>query len=1192
MKELDKIEAFLRSTDGVNQRQRALPAQHPDTIRIDERKKSDILDFLKRLSEQINFFDLNNQAQGNWLPFFENLGQVSSIRVKAATTENIAAIYHNGTQGVNARLTGLSNGTLPDQDGESLASGDLLLVWKQENPIENGVYIITQGSTSRPFYLQRSHFSGQSADFNGQLVAVSGGQTHARRLFTQQALNPVVGTTEILYQRGGTSSNQRSPDRALLLAFLHLYQIQQQDINRLTGRHLAFYYENVLQMQRKKAIADKVHAVFELNRNADPVRLPAGTLLDAGKTPEGLYNRHYALDNEIVASQAVVEALKSSYTELSPGGKKIVYKTEDATLVKSVTGTGFRPFGEGQLNLSPEAKTMTEAKIGFAIASPNFYLEEGERKVWVSLRLQASSAIPPANAYEISITGAEGWMRPSFIVRELSSTSLGFEISIPAAIGPVVAFDELLHGTGFATAFPVFRCELLPHAFPLETLSTFAIAGVDLKVEALGVSRLILQNDEALQDPANPVLPFGNQPLIQSNFYIGSPEIFSKSVKSLSLNLEWQDPPSDFEEHYRAYGAADIPGFGNNIFTSDLYLLAGKNWKTRLLFAQSLFSPQGTGEPRRLQVLPGVMEDRLHNSGYYRNPAMPEYTAFDPRLATGFVKLVLTGPTRADLNNLPAYAPFEGFGHKSFTKVYTRQAIALGQFQPPGNPPELPNEPYTPVLKSVSMDYTAGDSFSPSMPNGVEQFFSLDIFGVHELGAFETARIVPKIPENGALYIGMAHASPPQLLSMLFQISDGSAPGNILLRSSELKWSYMAGDQWKAIAPADIAEDSTNGLQRSGLVRLTLGADATSNNTSINSGLYWLRLSAEENADGAGNFEAIQLQAAAASLVQKGIPESSMVDLLSKPLPPNSISKLVNKISGIKKVRQDYASVRGQPPETDDSYYQRVSERTRHRNRTVSGWDYERMVLDRFPQVFKVKCLSHTGASNELAPGQVKMVIVPDFRKLAAGDPLQPRCNASLLRDISDYVSQQSTSPFVGTTASNPEYETLLVDCKVSFMEGFDPGYYSAQLETEIKQFLSAWAYDEGKDITFGGKIYRNELLAFVEGRHYVDYVVDFKVYHRFNGPPPGGLSKMTISEDFVISQTPKATIGVSDAPIGGGFVVGQPVEVARASRADSILVSNGTHRIRVIQSEDFLCTGDKNIGIGQMIVKVNFIVQ
>src|SRR5690606_10943618 len=128
----------------------------------------------------------------------------------------------------------------------------------------------------------------------------------------------------------------------------------------------------------------------------------------------------------------------------------------------------------------------------------------------------------------------------------------------------------------------------------------------------------------------------------------------------------------------------------------------------------------------------------------------------------GFGKLVLTGPTRADLDNLPAYAPFEAFGHKSFTKVYTRQAIALSQFSPPGNPPELPNEPYTPTLKSVSLDYTAGDTFYPSTPNGIEQFFSLDIFGTHELGEYETARIVPKVPENGALYIGIQNATPPQ----------------------------------------------------------------------------------------------------------------------------------------------------------------------------------------------------------------------------------------------------------------------------------------------------------------------------------------------------------------------------------------------------------------------------------------------
>lgn len=1192
MKELDRIFEFLRSSDGVNQFQRAMPAQDPDSIRIDERKKSDHIRFLQRLSEQIKYFNLQNQEQNTWSPFFENLDQVSTLIVKAGTTENLSADYTNGSNGVNASLKAFSNGLLPEQDGTALTSGDLILVWKQDDAIQNGVYTVIQGNASSPFLLQRFYNADQKEDFNAQIVEVSGGIRHARRLFIQQTVSPVIGTTPILYHRGAPSRNDWPPHQALLLSFLHLYGILQQDINQLTGRHLAYYYEKILQIQRKKAVPDKIHTVFELNKNAAPVLLPAGTLLDAGKTPDGQYKRYYALNSEMLVSHAFVQAIKSSYTDKTSTGKKIIFKAEDATLVKADSASGFRPFGIAQLGLSPEAKSMTEAKIGFAIASPNFFLAEGERKVLVTLNLQASPSSPPPNAYEISLTGAEGWINPSFSIKEFSPSKLIFEASIPASEGPVIAYDEQLHGPGYLTDYPVFRCQILPYTFQLETLGKFTIGSVDIQVEAIGVLDLILQNDQAIQDPANPVLPFGIQPLILSDFYIGSSEVFNKSIKSITLKLDWQDPPEDFTDYYGVYGADGIEGFGNNIFTADMYLLAAKNWKTRLLFAQSLFNPLGTALPKDFQVLTSVMSERLKNSGYFRNPPMDDFTEYTSRLSTGFIKLELTGPTRGNMTYLPNYAPFEAFGHKSFSKVYTRQAIALGQFTPPGNPPELPNEPYTPTLKSVSLDYTAGDSFYPSTPNGVEQFFSIDIFGTHELGEYGIARIIPKIPENGALYIGIKDAFPPQLLSMLFQISDGSAPGDTLLRSSDLYWSYMTKDQWKPISPSDILEDGTNGLQRSGLIRLNLGADATWDNTSITHNLYWLRAMVDEHADGAGNFEAIHLQAAASTLVHNDIGEASFIDHLSQPLPPNSISKLVNKISGIKKVIQEYGSIQGISPETNGAYFQRVSERLRHRNRAVSSWDYERMILDKFPQVFKVKCLSHSGANNQIAPGSIKMVIVPDFRKLVAGDPLQPRCNASLLRDISDYINEYFTSPFVNPVASNPEYETLLVDCKVSFMEGFDPGFYSAKLDEEIKQFLSAWAYDKGKDITFGGKIYRNELLAFVEGRDYVDFVVDFKVYHRFKGRPFGGISKMTINEDFVINTTPKATIGVTDAKIGNDFIVGQPVEVARATQTDSILVSNSSHRIRVIQTEDFLCSGHKNMGIGQMIVKVNFIVQ
>src|SRR5690606_21908089 len=155
----------------------------------------------------------------------------------------------------------------------------------------------------------------------------------------------------------------------------------------------------------KKAVPDKVHTVIALNKNAAPVLLPAGTLLDAGKTPDGKFNRYYALDSEIFVNHALVQQLKSSYTDRKALGKKIVFKAEDATQVKAESG--FRPLAGAQLNLSPELKTMTEAKTGFAIASPNLLLAEGERKVQITLHLQASTFIPPPNAYEISLTGEE-----------------------------------------------------------------------------------------------------------------------------------------------------------------------------------------------------------------------------------------------------------------------------------------------------------------------------------------------------------------------------------------------------------------------------------------------------------------------------------------------------------------------------------------------------------------------------------------------------------------------------------------------------------------------------------------------------------------------------------------------------------------------------------------------------------------
>jgi hypothetical protein len=77
----------------------------------------------------------------------------------------------------------------------------------------------------------------------------------------------------------------------------------------------------------------------------------------------------------------------------------------------------------------------------------------------------------------------------------------------------------------------------------------------------------------------------------------------------------------------------------------------------------------------------------------------------------------------------------------------------------------------------------------------------------------------------------------------------------------------------------------------------------------------------------------------------------------------------------------------------------------------------------------------------------------------------------------------------------NPAYQKLRLEFSVKFKEGYEFNFYSEKLKEEIKQFLSPWAYSTGRDITFGGKIYKSVLLNFVEEVEYVDYLEDFYLY-------------------------------------------------------------------------------------------------
>jgi hypothetical protein len=74
-------------------------------------------------------------------------------------------------------------------------------------------------------------------------------------------------------------------------------------------------------------------------------------------------------------------------------------------------------------------------------------------------------------------------------------------------------------------------------------------------------------------------------------------------------------------------------------------------------------------------------------------------------------------------------------------------------------------------------------------------------------------------------------------------------------------------------------------------------------------------------------------------------------------------------------------------------------------------------------------------------------------------------------------------------------------------------------------KFLSPWAFEEGMDIAFGGRIHKSSLIDFVEERAYVDYVTAFRMYHTGgDGKKSGDLDEASASLPLSILVSAEAT--------------------------------------------------------------------
>ncbi len=414
----------------------------------------------------------------------------------------------------------------------------------------------------------------------------------------------------------------------------------------------------------------------------------------------------------------------------------------------------------------------------------------------------------------------------------------------------------------------------------------------------------------------------------------------------------------------------------------------------------------------------------------------------------------------------------------------------------------IPNEPWTPIIKEMSLDYTA-----KAIGTDIELIHIYPFDNTYKQEALNPQpMLVPTLLDEGTLFIGLKDLTPGSSVNLLFQLAEATADTEC--DRADIKWHYLKNNRWNNPLRDgfEIAEDGTNGLTRSGIVKIAVPEDIPNKDYTImpnpdpeKEPISWLKVSARRDIAAICETVGIYTQAVIASFKNDGNTRNEML------LPAGSLARLARADSSIKKVNQYYDTFGGRLAEVSNNFYHRVSERLRHKGRGIQLFDYERLVLQHFPEILMARCVTHTfGLSAKkyrsdfaLAPGFVMLAVIPNLKILSSGNVLEPRVSTSLLDDIQTMLADK-ISPFTRLKVVNPRYEKVDVQVKVKFKKKItNVAFYKAKLAETLTQFMAPWTKGDNLDrLIFGRNLSASELVHFIECQPYIDFICSLDLTH------------------------------------------------------------------------------------------------
>ena len=1102
---------------GLSQKDREVLAFLPDYFLIDEFDFSKFIDFTSKYASIIAFFNERDSLDGDWTSFFKNDPTFSLLRLSFYNTKQLNFFDEK----VNLFNNQEELKQLIFSNIEILINNFLFL---ETNLINLHIYPEHKLELERLISLELSNFHSElylflkkinkaskvasKSDFgiywkqniNDSEIELEQIIYGIKKIFKKTiSVFEIVKESSLKYYEENIVKGQKvTPHIAILLTFYHLYQEARESINKISLRHQEYYFKQILKIPLQRKNPDKIHVSFNANSDYD-VEVKKNEKLIAGNNENG-DEILYDIEETLLLNKANIDNVigfdfgseNSLFLNQFDGEKKVV-----------------------DFNLS-------ENNIGFAFGADFLLLVEGTRKISFQFNFTQESAnkfisfiekdLNPtffSNLFNVSCSYEEGFYeitkdKVETIFHKKEDSADNFKIEVIVLLEnidpPITSLKEDEQRFIDNKSFPYFlfniENDFLNYYHYLKALE---VNFIDVEVEILEVNNLTLSNDFGTIDNSTPFEPFGSQPIIDSSFIIGHPTFFLYPINDLKINLEWYGLPTlegGFATYYNEYPWE----VDNDSFAVKLSYLRNKRWipendkQVICLFQDVPDDSKAVSNFRRINEI-NTRELDLHQP----SSSLKNLDSFNFSSKDGFLKLELC-------------YPLEVFGHQQYPDILRDSAIKAVKKKKEEE--KSPNEPYTPTLKSISCDIKMKMRYSS------ENFSDFGFYHIHPIGvqkAYNFSKLLPFYREGSSIIIGLNNFNANRYFSILFQINEGFA--NKFSSNLSLNWFFYSGSNWEKLNDNELIQDNSNDFKTPGVIKFNF------NNAKIDStGLFkndciWLKVESENNANFLNFLQDIILNVTTAKCLN---PELTNYANLS----PNNVSEFVKNREEISEVNQKYFGFDGSMNENNDSYFLRVSERLRHKNRAVCAKDYEKILLEKFPIINRAKCLSNIDQDFKLSPGKVLIVVVPKIveDKNMIG---VPRYFSKVEIERMEKFLESITPVGVEFNVTNPKYEQVKVKFSLKLRKGFDEKFYVDKLNKGIRSFISPWMYNFNTQVELGQSISSALILNYIDKKQYVDHVLNFSLFHLVDGKIINqGTAK---SNSIEINPTSLISILVSD---------------------------------------------------------------